>query len=44
MSGSFAGGLYALAVCALASAVISLFWLRIPRAVAPGEEYPVPAE
>ena len=44
LSGSFAGGLYALAVCALASAVISLFWLRIPRAVAPGEEYPVPAE
>jgi len=44
LSGSFAGGLYALAVCALASAVISLFWLRIPRAVAPSEEYPVPAE
>ena len=44
LSGSFAGGLYALAVCALISAVISLFWLRIPRAVAAGEEYPVPAE
>ena len=44
LSGSYAGGLYALAVCALISAFISLFWLRIPRAVAPGEEYPVPAE
>jgi len=44
LSGSYAGGLYALAVCALASAAISLFWLRIPRAVALGEEYPVPAE
>src|SRR5205085_532108 len=45
LTGNFAGGLYALAVCALVSAVISLFWLRIPRAVAPGgEEYPLPAE
>jgi ACS family tartrate transporter-like MFS transporter len=44
LSGSYAGGLYALAVCALGSAIISLFWLRIPRAVAPVEEYPVPAE
>src|SRR6202011_1781986 len=44
LTGSFAGGLYALAVCALMSAIISLFWLRIPRAVAPGEEYPVPAQ
>jgi ACS family tartrate transporter-like MFS transporter len=44
LSGSYAGGLYALAVCALISAFISLFWLRIPRAVAPGEEYPLPAE
>jgi ACS family tartrate transporter-like MFS transporter len=39
LTGSFAGGLYALAVCALASAAISLFWLRIPRAIVPGEEY-----
>ena len=31
LTGSFAGGLYALAVCALASALISLFWLRIPK-------------
>src|SRR5438067_9024419 len=44
LTGNFAGGLYALAVWSLMSAVISLFWLRIPRAVAPGEEYPVPAE
>jgi len=36
LSGSFAGGLYALALCALVSAVISLFWLHIPsRVVAP---------
>jgi hypothetical protein len=26
------------------SSLISLFWLRIPRAVAANEEYPVPAE
>ena len=37
LTGSFAGGLYALALCALGSAVISLFWLHIPRRVAPGE-------
>jgi MFS transporter, ACS family, tartrate transporter len=30
LSGSFAGGLYALALCALVSAVVSLFWLHIP--------------
>jgi ACS family tartrate transporter-like MFS transporter len=34
----FAPGLFALAICALASAVISLFWLRIPRAMVAGEE------
>ena len=44
LSGSYAGGLYALAACAVVSGLISLFVLRIPRAVAPGEEYPVPAE
>jgi ACS family tartrate transporter-like MFS transporter len=38
LTGSYAGGLYALAVFALASAVISLFWLRIPPATAAGEE------
>jgi len=37
LTGSFAGGLYALALCALVSAVISLFWLQIPRHVG-GEE------
>jgi len=44
LSGSYAGGLYALAACAVISSLISLFVLRIPRAVAPGEEYPIPAE
>jgi ACS family tartrate transporter-like MFS transporter len=34
LTGSFAGGLYALAACAIISAVVSLFWLRIPSAVA----------
>jgi MFS transporter, ACS family, tartrate transporter len=43
-SGSYAGGLYALAACAIASSLISLFVLRIPSAVAAGEEYPLPAE
>jgi len=33
LTGSFAGGLYALALCALVSAAISLFWLPIPRTV-----------
>jgi ACS family tartrate transporter-like MFS transporter len=31
LTGSFAGGLYALAAFALASAVISLFWIRVPK-------------
>jgi MFS transporter, ACS family, tartrate transporter len=31
LTGSFAGGLYALALCALVSAAISLLWLHIPR-------------
>ena len=44
LSGSYAGGLYALAACAVASSLISLFVLRIPSAVAAGEEYPLPAE
>jgi ACS family tartrate transporter-like MFS transporter len=44
LSGSYAGGLYALAACAVISSLISLFWLRIPRAVSANEEYPVPAE
>ena len=37
ITGSFAGGLYALAVCALASAVISLLWIRVPRAATTAE-------
>jgi ACS family tartrate transporter-like MFS transporter len=44
LTGSFAGGLYALALCALFSAVISLFWLRIPSAIAAAESVAVPAE
>ena len=31
LGGSYAGGLYALGICALVSAAISLFWLHIPR-------------
>ena len=42
LTGSFAGGLYALAACALASAIISLLWIRVPNqqaaaAAAPAE-------
>jgi len=44
LTGSFAGGLYALAVCALISAVISLFWIRVPRAVPTGTAAPAAAE
>jgi ACS family tartrate transporter-like MFS transporter len=44
ITGSFAGGLYALVVCALISAVISLFWIRVPRTVATGTAAPAPAE
>ena len=33
LTGSFAGGLYALAICALISAVMSLFGLNIPSSV-----------
>ena len=36
-TGSFAGGLYALAALALMSAMISALWLHIPRHVAPRE-------
>jgi MFS transporter, ACS family, tartrate transporter len=31
LTGNFAGGLYSLAVCALGSALVSLFWLRVPK-------------
>lgn len=45
LSGSYAGGLYALAAFALMSAIISLFWLRIPKAIVASEEPGVvPAE
>jgi ACS family tartrate transporter-like MFS transporter len=45
ISGSYAGGLYALAAFAIASAFISLFWLRIPKAIVASEEPGVvPAE
>jgi MFS transporter, ACS family, tartrate transporter len=36
LTGSFAGGLCALAVCALISAVVSLFWIRVPKTVPTG--------
>jgi len=44
LTGSFAGGLYALALCALASAVISLFWLHIPSRISAREVVPAMAE
>ncbi|MGA8552147.1 MAG: MFS transporter, partial [Stellaceae bacterium] len=37
LTGSFAGGLYALALCTLVSAVVSLFWLNL-RGRATGAE------
>jgi ACS family tartrate transporter-like MFS transporter len=43
-TGSFAGGLYALAAFALMSAVVSALWLHIPRLAAPREMAGVPAE
>ena len=33
LTGSFASGLYALGLCALVSAVVSLFWLNVPGRV-----------
>jgi MFS transporter, ACS family, tartrate transporter len=44
LTGSFSGGLYALALCALVSAVISLFWLHIPSRAAAREGMPALAE
>ncbi len=44
LTGSFAGGLYALALCALVSAAISLFWLHIPRHAAAGADAIATAE
>jgi MFS transporter, ACS family, tartrate transporter len=44
LTGSFAGGLYALALCTLVSAIVSLFWLDIPQAVAASNEVRAVAE
>jgi ACS family tartrate transporter-like MFS transporter len=43
-SGSFAGGLYALAAFALMSAVVAAFWLHIPRRVTAPQRVRVAAE
>jgi ACS family tartrate transporter-like MFS transporter len=43
-TGSFAGGLYALAACALVSALVSLFWMRVPRVVQAGAPATAAAE
>ncbi len=43
LTGSYAGGLYALAACALVSSLISLFCLRVPMRVA-GDEAEAAAE
>ena len=44
ITGSYAGGVYALSAFALMSAIISLFWLNIPRRVARPEPIAVAAE
>jgi ACS family tartrate transporter-like MFS transporter len=44
ITGSYSGGLYALAAFALMSAIISLFWLNIPHRVARHAPAAVPAE
>ena len=44
LTGSYAGGLYALALWALMSAVVSLFWLKIPGRVRATGAAPVLAE
>ncbi|HWB51976.1 MAG TPA: MFS transporter [Stellaceae bacterium] len=44
LTGSFAGGLYALAICALVSAVVSLLWIRVPRTTASAAAAPATAE
>src|ERR1700730_14788907 len=44
VTASYAGGLYALAAFALMSAIISLFWLNIPRRIARPAPAAVPAE
>jgi ACS family tartrate transporter-like MFS transporter len=44
ITGSYAGGLYGLAAFALMSAIVSLFWLNIPRRVARPQPAVVAAE
>jgi len=44
ITGSYAGGLYALAAFALLSAIVSGFWLNIPRRIAHGQPAAVAAE
>jgi len=44
ISGSFAGGLYALAALAFVSAVVAMFWLNIPHRVARAQPVAVAAE
>ena len=44
LTGSFAGGLYALAICASVSAVVSLIGLNLPGRVRPPEAATIPAQ
>jgi ACS family tartrate transporter-like MFS transporter len=44
ITGSYAGGLYALAALALISAIVSALWLHIPRRIARAEPIAVAAE
>ena len=44
LTGSFAGGLYALAICALVSAVVSLFGMSLPGRVKVPEAATILAE
>jgi ACS family tartrate transporter-like MFS transporter len=44
ITGSYAGGLYTLAALALISAIVSAFWLHIPRRIARVEPIAVAAE
>ncbi len=43
-TGSFAGGLYALAACSLISAVVAALWLHLPRRAAAEERLGIAAE
>jgi ACS family tartrate transporter-like MFS transporter len=43
-TGSFAGGFYAMAVCCIVSAIVSLFWLNIPRQITGRERLAAAAE